>query len=158
MVRLVQSQARAWAARMLRGTRDGVSLQVRTALEAHAQKQGTSFVNIVVSLAANVRHAAASAQGAAPAAVAGRAAFASQEFTPSRHASLLRAAGAERARSAAAEVDGATCGVPSPPDSPASAVIPVAAGPVAVIVEEAEASPGCYGREPVATAEATAEA
>eukprot|EP00892_Ulva_mutabilis_P005824 jgi/Ulvmu1/3613/UM017_0025.1 len=87
--------------------------QVRAALEAHASQLGTSLLDLV----RNVAHS-----GIDPA--RSTTFSASQRFTPSRHASLLRAAGSADAIVAVAAVDRAEPG--SPASDTSVNVMPVA--------------------------------
>eukprot|EP00892_Ulva_mutabilis_P004928 jgi/Ulvmu1/2807/UM142_0005.1 len=105
--------------------------QVRLALESHARKMGTSFANLVHGLAAHARHAQGSVRSAGSAAAAPGPDFSSQRFTPSRHASLLRAAGALHGDADAVD----SAGLPFPPGSPASTAADSAtSAEVAVVV------------------------
>ena len=122
-------QARQRTGGAVRRVEAGASVQVRTALEVHAKQLGTSLVDLVRNVATAGQETFRSA-----------ATFsASQRFTPSRHASLIRIAGdisagdshVAAAAAAVAHVDGAG------PGSPAS-VSSAEAVPVAVFEPTAD--------------------
>ena len=94
--------------------------QVRVALESHAQKLGTSFAMLVRGIAVSALRPG-DPYDTSP---RSRATFSNQRFTASRHASLLRAAGAVPAEGA--EAVGAPGGRDGSYSDSLDGVIPVA--------------------------------